>query len=91
MLFNYLMRVTMLKLRCWHIIEPIGLSLFYVTIRELLRKITHQWWIWKEKLEAKKEAIKVAEKYLEHAEKAYKKDNGKSKMLAVDKSKKVLE
>ena len=37
------------------------------------------------------EAIKVAEKYLEHAEKDYKKDNGKSKMLAVDKSKKELE
>ena len=42
-------------------------------------------------IETKKEVIKAAEKYLEHAEKAYKKDNGKSKMLAVDKSKKELE
>jgi DNA topoisomerase-1 len=42
-------------------------------------------------METKKEAIKAAEKYLEHAKKACKKDNGNSKIIPVDESKKVLE
>ena len=41
--------------------------------------------------ETKKEVIKAAEKYLEHGENACKKDNGKSKILPVDRSKQELE
>ena len=43
------------------------------------------------KMEAKKEAIKAAEKDLKHAKKAYKKEKGNSEKVAVDKCKKVLE